>query len=287
MPELAGRSVVLANGSLREASITDMVGAAAGAGFDAIGISLGRYLAVKQEGWTDAGIHSLLDDHGVRLVELEVLRGYFAGANSLSGGGADRRAEAERQTFEIAERFGVRHVQALGSFSEPLGPTAIESFAGLCDRAAQHDVLVALEFMPTTNIPDAAVALSIIQGAGRANGGLCVDTWHHFRGANDDALLRVLPADKVFVIQVNDGAAEPESTDYVHDTTHNRRSPGDGCFDLAGFLRLMNSIDVDAPLSIEVLSESMDALPPNEVAASLARGTRAVMAAAEWGESIA
>jgi sugar phosphate isomerase/epimerase len=286
MPEPAGQSVVLANGSLREASITDMVGATAEAGIGAVGISLGRYLALRQQGWTDADIESLLDDHGVRLVELEVLRGYFADTNS-SGGAVDRRAEAERQMFEIAERFGVRHVQALGSFSDPLGPSAVETFAELCDRAAKHDVLVALEFMPTTNIPDAAVALSIVEGAGRPNGGLCVDTWHHFRGANDDALLRTLPADKVFVIQINDGAATPESPDYVHDTTHNRRVPGDGGFDLAGFLRLMKSIDVDAPLSIEVLSESMDALPPNEAAARLARATREVMVAAEWRESIA
>jgi hypothetical protein len=49
----------------------------------------------------------------------------------------------------------------------------------------------------------------------------------------------------------------------------------------------MKSIDVDAPLSVEVLSESVDSLPPNEAAAMLARGTRAVMAAAKWGEIIA
>jgi sugar phosphate isomerase/epimerase len=148
-------------------------------------------------------------------------------------------------------------------------------------------VLIALEFMPTTNIPDAAVALSVVQGADRPNGGLCVDTWHHFRGANDDALLRRLPADKVFVIQLNDGAATAESPDYVVDTTRNRRAPGDGCFDLVGFLRLMESIDVHPPLSIEVLSESMDALQPNEAAARLARATRALTAAAGWRESIA
>jgi sugar phosphate isomerase/epimerase len=40
---------------------------------------------------------------------------------------------------------------------------------------------VALEFRPYSNIPDVAAAANIVAEADRANGGLCVDTWHFFR----------------------------------------------------------------------------------------------------------
>lgn len=272
-------SLVLANGSLLREPFDRLVEAAAGAGFDGIGLSLGRYGELQSGGWTDTAMRALLDGHGLRLVELEVLRGYFSACAAADPATVARRHAAERTLFGVAERFGVRHVQAIGSFSDPLGPDAAEAFAGLCDRAAEHGVLVALEFIPTSNIPDAGVATAIVTEAGRPNGGLCVDSWHHFRGPGDEGLLRAMPPGKVFVVQIDDGPGEPVSSDFIADTLHHRCVPGEGEFDLPRFLGLLRSIGVDAPISVEVMSDALLGLPAPDVAARLAAGTRAVLAA--------
>ena len=50
-----------------------------------------------------------------------------------------------------------------------------------------------IEFLPWLDIPDAATAWAIAKQAGRANGGVLVDTWHYFRGAADPAQLEAIP----------------------------------------------------------------------------------------------
>lgn len=92
-------------------------------------------------------------------------------------------------------------------------------------------MMVALEFVHGTNVPDARVALQVVEAAGRPNGGICIDTWWHARGANDLPLLRAAPADRVVVVQFGDGSRDPVG-DQVHDTVHHRTVPGEGDFDL-------------------------------------------------------
>ena len=106
----------------------------------------------------------------------------------------------------MADEFGSRYLQAIGPYEGTSIDQAASGFAGLCDRAAAHDLLVGIEFLPFTNIQTAAAAWPIVDAAGRPNGGLCIDIWHHKRGANDDALLIAAdPPERVFAIQMSDG----------------------------------------------------------------------------------
>ena len=56
--------------------------------------------------------------------------------------------------------------------------------------------------------------------------------------------------------------------------------PGDGDFDLTGFLRLVGEMGVCLPLSVEVMSDDLQPWSAGEVARRLAEATRAVVAAA-------
>jgi sugar phosphate isomerase/epimerase len=56
--------------------------------------------------------------------------------------------------------------------------------------------------------------------------------------------------------------------------------PGQGEFDLVGFIRTLDGMGVDVPVSIEVISLELDRLPPDEAAGRMAEGARAVLAAA-------
>ena len=64
------------------------------------------------------------------------------------------------------------------------------------------------------------------------------------------------------------------------DTVLHRLPLGDGDFDLPGFLTVLWSHRVQAPISIEVLSAEMAQQPPAETAHALANATRNVVTAA-------
>ena len=260
----------------------ERVRAAAAAGFAAMGLYIGDYERLRAEGARDTDLRATLDHYGMRVVEIEALRGWSA-MTDTSATRAERFAylRAEQSVFAMSDALGpAHHVQVIGPYAGTL-EYAAEAFAGLCDRAAEHGLAAAIEFLPEmSNIPDAASALRIVTLAGRANGGICLDCWHHFRGANDDGMLRSIPAARVFAVQFDDGPRRRVDPDYYTDCTRHRNVPGDGEFDLAGFLRLMAEMGVRLPLSVEVMSADLQPRPADETARRLADATRAVMAAA-------
>jgi sugar phosphate isomerase/epimerase len=250
------------------------VAAAHAAGFRFIGLYVDAFLASEQAGLTPSRQRELAERHDVVVSEIEALRPWW---NDPAG--RDRAERAERTAFRMADTFGSRYVQAIGPYHGSVDDAA-ETFAALCDRAGEHGLTVGIEFLPYTNISDARVAGAIVAAADRPNAGVCVDSWHHFRGAADNAQIRELPASRVVAVQLDDGLRQPENPDYYTDTIENRLVPGEGEFDLIGFLRLLEEMDVSVPVSLEVISTRLQALPAVEVATRLRQGFHEVLAAA-------
>jgi sugar phosphate isomerase/epimerase len=276
-PDLGPGDLILSHFSLgRFRPFEERVQAAAEAGFAAMGLYVGDYRRLRAEGARDADLRAVLDQHGMRVVEIEALRGW-------SATGAERTAylRSEQSVFAMSDALGPgHHVQVIGPYTGTPDDAA-EAFAGVCDRAAEHGLAAAIEFLPEmSNIPDAASAMQIVKAADRANGGICLDSWHHFRGANDDDMLRAIPAEAIFTVQFNDGPRQRADPDYYTDCTRHRNVPGDGDFDLAGFLGVVNEMGVRLPLSVEVLSVDLRPWPAGYLARRLAEATRAVLAAA-------
>ena len=244
-------------------SFTERVAAAAKAGFSAIGVAVEDYAAMRDRGTSDAELRRMLDDHGIAAAELEFLTNWW-----WSDERGRRAREAEDRFYAAADAFGARHVNAGSGGMRGTLPQleqVAESFAALCDRAARHDLLVAFEFLPWSDVPDVATAGKLIAMAGRANGGILIDTWHYFRGAADPAQVRAIPADRFFLIQFDDADLQMKG-DWMEDTTDYRRLPGEGSFDLGGFIRMLDDHGVVAPFSVEILSAEQRALPLGEAA---------------------
>jgi sugar phosphate isomerase/epimerase len=269
-----GSNVVLSHFSLRYAGLEERVAAASAAGFSAIGLFTGAFVAAEESGLSASAQRSIADRYDIAVEEIEALRPWW-------GDEADRhRAESSETTaFRMADAFGCRYVQVIGPYDGSIDHAAT-CFAGLCDRAAEHGLTVGIEFLPFNNIPDAAVALSIVAAADRPNGGVCVDSWHHFRGAADNGLLRALTSKWVAAVQLDDGPMEPDNPDYYTDCLENRRVPGEGEFDLVGLVRLLDDMDVSVPVSLEVISTELQALPAVEAATRIHEGFRRVLSAA-------
>jgi sugar phosphate isomerase/epimerase len=275
-PVLGPEDLILSHFSLgRFLPFEERVRAAAEAGFAALGFYVGDYQRLRALGTSDADLRAVLNAHGMRVVELEALRGW-----SASGEGEHRYRQDEDAVFRMNDALGpADSIQVIGSYEGSLDQAA-QAFAGLCDRLASQGLAAAVEFLPEmTNIPDAATAMSIVTAADRPNGGLCVDSWHHFRGANDDQMLASVPAERVLTVQIDDGPRHRIDPDYYTDCTHYRQLPGQGAFDLVHFLRLLGEMGVRRPLSVEVMSDGLHSQSPGSVARQLAESTRDLLRA--------
>lgn len=233
--------------------LADRFAAAAAAGFAGVGLFVGEYLRLKaEEGFDLEQLADLLDEHRLVLADIEVVRVW-----NEPGPGLDVQAAFERTAWEMADRFDCRYLQAIGP---TLGGTLAETaapFAALCDRAADHGLTVGLEFLPFTDLVTAADVLRVVEAADRPNGGVCVDIWHHYRGANDLDLIRAIPAERVMAVQMSDGPATPVLESYYEDCLRCRQAPGDGDMDAAGFVRLLLDKGVQLPFSIEACNDTV------------------------------
>jgi sugar phosphate isomerase/epimerase len=268
--------LVLSHFSVRHAEFDERVAAAAAAGYVGIGLYLQEYERLRANGWTDAQLRAVVDDHGQRITEFEALRGW------ASSGKAHETCLRHLDTVDrMAEAFGpAHHVQVIGPYEGSLDDAAA-GFAMVCDRLAQHGMRAALEYFPEmSNIPDITTALQVVELAGRANGGLCVDSWHHFRTGDSFAQLAALPADRIVGVQIDDGAMHKLVEDYKTDCTRYRVVPGEGEFDLVGFVRALDACGVEVPFEVEVISDELDRLPAQDAARRMAEGTRDVLARA-------
>ena len=260
----------------------ERVAAASAAGFKGLGLYVYDYRRMRdEEGRSPAQLSDVLAAHQMVLAEVEVVHGWWA----TSGPQHDACREMEALAFEMADEFDIRYLQVIGGDGYTVAE-AVAGFGVLCDRAADHGLLVGIESLPFTNIPDAAAAQRIVEGADRANGGYCVDIWHHVRGANDLGMLQRLGGERVFAIQMSDGplvqatAADNPRGDYKTDCLVARVPPGLGEFDCAGFMRALHEMGVVAPISLEVCSKELWEAPPAVAAQLAADGMRKVLKAA-------
>jgi sugar phosphate isomerase/epimerase len=262
--------IIVANGSLRTASFADRVAAASAAGFDGFGMHVRDYAQWRSAGSTDADLRSVLGDNGFDLIEIETVLGWDDPQDNRDADGLQR----ERLAFELADAVGARHIVAVGALAGQQRDTAAEGFAGLCDRAAEHGLLVALEPQACSSIVDLRSAVDIVRTAGRANGGLNLDIWHATHGGWPKAELAALSSDEIVVVQLDDGPTDKITEDYLAECTHYRRAPVDGDFDIDGFLRVVYGTGTTAPISVEVMSDELDLLPVRTTADRLLTATR-------------
>lgn len=268
--DLGADDLVLSHFTLgRHHPIEDRVTAAAAAGFAGIGLYVGDLERLATEGVDQGALAGLLDEHGLCLADIEVLRGWAGG----------RDDPWEPVAWALADRFGCRYVQAIGPYAGTVADAA-RAFGALCDRAADHGLVVGLEPLPFTNIRTVADALAIVEEAGRPNGGLCVDIWHVVRAGTPFEVLRTIPGELVMAVQMSDGPRRQELDDYVDDCLRRRVPPGRGAMDAVGFVAALLAAGSAAPWSLEVCSDGVWGQPAGPHLQACADGMRAVLAAA-------
>ncbi|HKJ25236.1 MAG TPA: sugar phosphate isomerase/epimerase [Myxococcota bacterium] len=266
--------LVLCAGSLLEADLPTLCRAARAGGFAGITLWPDHVERARAAGHRDADLCARIADAGLVVADLDPLLTWLPD-DPVPDGFAD-----EATFHALAETFGARSINAAQGFGASLDrDRAAEAFAGVCDRAAERGLLVTLEYLPWSGIPDAATALDVVERAGRANGTVMVDAWHTLRGPTDEAQLRALPGARIGSVQLSDAPAEA-AADPVDETMNARRLPGEGDAPLAEWIRILDACGLAAPIGVEVFSQALRALPPEDVGRRCGEAARAVLATA-------
>ncbi len=269
---------MLCAGTVARSGLVERARAAAEAGFAGLSLLVDDHRRARESGLSDAELRAVLADHGLAVAELDPLLTWLPGPTPGRGvveGARALLAHAEDDFYRVADALGARSINAALADPGELDAVA-DAFARLCDRAAAHGLLVHLEFLPWTRIGDAATAARIVERAGRVNGGVMLDAWHHFRSGSPDT---AIPSARVLGIQLSDAPARAEP-DPITETLHRRLVPGEGDADLVGLLRHLAAGGCTAPIGVEVFSDALAALPVRQVARRLAAAARRILATA-------
>ena len=205
-------------------------------------------------------MRSIFEDAGLAHLQVEFLADFFAEPGTPERAESDRR---RRLLFDTAGEFGAHHIK-VGNIPGTPCPLErlIQEFAALCDQAANEtDATVVYEFMPfDVNVNTLEDALELVTGAARPNGGLAIDTWHMAKlGIAPDELNRI-PAEYLSWVELSDGQLQ-NMEDRIDETVNHRRLPGEGEFDIPGYVQACRAAGYEQPWGIEVLSAALRELP--------------------------
>ena len=176
----------------------------------------------------------------------------------------------------MAKQIGARHIN-LADFTPAPQTEIVTTLRALCRRASAYNLIVQLEPMAyTPPVNSLQRAWDIVREVNEPNAGLLIDAWQWAREGETPGSLRQVPPGRITSIQLSDTLAAP-LPDIIQESRHHRRIPGTGSFDLPTFLRALTDHGVRAPLSVEVMSDELDALPPAEAARQVADGTRSML----------
>jgi sugar phosphate isomerase/epimerase len=205
----------------------------------------------------------IFDDAGLRYLQLEFLADFFVPTGDPLRAESDQR---RRLLFEAAEALEAHHIKVGNIPGTPceLGRLT-DAFGELCEDTARHTpATVVYEFMPfDVNVNTLDAALEVVQGAAQPNGGLAIDTWHMAKlGIEPDELRRV-PLEYLSWVELSDGQVQ-NMDDLVDETVNHRRLPGEGEFDIPGYVAACQDVGYDGPWGVEVLSEALRSLPIDE-----------------------
>ena len=205
----------------------------------------------------------IFDAAGLDYLQVEFLADFFVAPGEPARNDSDAR---RRLLFDTAAAFDAHHVKVGNIPGTPCDFDQLtEAFAELCQDAAKHtDAAVAYEFMPfDVNVNTLDAALELVQNAGQRNGGLAIDTWHMGKlGIPPDDLKRI-PAQYLTWVELSDGQIQ-NLEDPIDETVNHRRLPGEGEFDLPGYVEACRQAGYEGPWGVEVLSAELRSLPIDE-----------------------
>lgn len=238
--------------------------AAAAAGYRRLSLSPSDIAQLEAQGTSPAELRKRARDAGLDIIVDPIVNWYTERPRVSTSEWWRYSAEEILRLAENVDAVAISVMANLGPAKAVAADDLVEPLVRLCDAAGGFGAQIQLEFIPMTEVPTLATAWQIVQAADRPNAGLVFDMWHFFRGTPDFELLRRLPGDRIFALQLDDADADVHGT--MLQDTYNRKLPGAGSFDLARALRVLAEIGALNWVGPEVISPELHAFGPEQAA---------------------
>ncbi len=231
-------------------TLTDKLSAASGAGFDGVEIFENDLVAAP---FSPAEIRDRCADLGLA-VELYQP---FRDAEALPPEAFVRVLRRAERKFDVMEDLGAETVLMCSTTSAEAiddDDLAAEQLHTLADRAGERGLRIAYEALAWgRHVSTWDHSWEIVRRAGHPSLGLCLDSFHVLSRGSDPSAFAAVPADRLFFLQLAD--APHLAMDVLQWSRHHRLFPGQGAFDLPGFLRQVLAAGYRGPLSLEVFND--------------------------------
>jgi len=242
-------------------NLLEKLEAIASAGFKAVEIFENDLIAYPA---SPKQVRRVCDDLGLSVVTCQPFREFEGLPDDKRLKALDR---AERK-FDLLQELGSDLLFVCSSVStETAGgiDRLAEDFAMLGERAAKRGMRVGYEALAWgRQIFDYRDAWEVVRRSGSDRVGIVLDSFHIQSRGTDLKPIRNIPKDRIFLVQVAD--APKLEMDYLSWSRHWRCLPGQGDFDLAGFMDALISTGYDSYLSLEIFNDRFRAGSARSVA---------------------
>ncbi|MCW5693248.1 MAG: sugar phosphate isomerase/epimerase and 4-hydroxyphenylpyruvate domain-containing protein [Pseudolabrys sp.] len=242
-------------------NLLEKLEAIASAGFKAVEIFENDLIAYPA---SPKQVRRICDDLGLTVVTCQPFR-EFEGLPDDKRLKALERAERK---FDLLQELGSDLLFVCSSVStEAAGgiDRLAEDFAMLGERAKKRNMRVGYEALAWgKQIFDYRDAWEVVRRSGADSVGIVLDSFHIQSRGTDLKPIRNIPKDRIFLVQVAD--APKLEMDYLSWSRHWRCLPGQGDFDLAGFMDALVATGYNGYLSLEIFNDRFRAGSARSVA---------------------
>ena len=230
-------------------TLNEKLTAVANAGFDGVEIFDQDLLCSL---WTPRRIRERCDELGLKIEMLQPFRD-LEGMTQAQHARAMRRFEGK---LDIMAELGTDLVLVCASCQpdaiddDQLSAEQLHRAAELAHERGRRIAFEALAW--STQIWDYRRGWKIVRMADHPALGTCQDTFHVLSRRLDPWAIRDIPGEKIFFVQLSD--APKMAMDILQRSRHYRARPGQGAWDVAGFLEHCLVAGYTGPLSLEIFN---------------------------------
>lgn len=268
--------------TLMRAGLVELIDVAARHGFSTITARPAAFAAAIGQGVSEAALRRQLRDAGVAVRMIDALTHCLPGESTLDPADPNQRHLPREAFFPPDEQTCFRAAEALEAplvnvthFAQKPAPVEaiIESLGGICRRAAQRGLGIALEFIPGTGLPDVVTTDRIARSCGEPNCGITLDPWHWARSGGTLADIRGLAPGAFAGMQLCDHIPPPPGVPYT--PMSGRILPGKGGLPLVELVRAALANSPGITIEVEIISDELRAMTVDTAAAHVAAAVQA------------
>ncbi|MGY3260272.1 3-dehydroshikimate dehydratase QuiC [Pseudomonas chlororaphis] len=187
-----------------------------------------------------------------------------------------RNLERAERKFDLMQELGTDLVLVCSNTAaDSVGDRQIlvDDLRLLAERAGSRGLRIGYEALAWgRHVNTYQQVWDIVREADHPSLGVLLDSFHTLSLKGDPAAIAEIPGDKIFFVQMAD--APILAMDVLEWSRHFRCFPGQGDFDLPGFLAPIIKSGYTGPLSLEIFNDGFRAAPPR---ANAADGLRSLL----------